>query len=453
MQVIMPEISHGNSRRRIIPPLLFGVLFGLLFLFADLGIWWSLTGFATSLIILALFTKGKTGKVDRSTPIVADAANTAARNSAALRAMMVDGIEEPLILIAPDRTVMDANSAAKALFGGKLVGQDVSLHVRHPAILGALADTKDKALQHRVEVTLTGIFERIYAVTLSRVSAPAPASDLGTGGIRPASKAENFYIVLSMHDITQMKKIERMRADFVANASHELRTPLSSLIGFLETLDGPARDDKQAQRRFLGIMHEEALRMVRLIDDLLSLSRIEIDKHVQPRDKVDIPALLSVVVRSLEPLSSGRQMDVMLDLPESVPPVRGDMDQLRQVMQNLLSNALKYGHEGTTVTIKVSLLDRLPGSAAQAGLAIAVIDKGPGISAQHIPRLTERFYRIDTARSRQLGGTGLGLAIVKHIMGRHRGRLDIDSNVGKGTTVTISLPLYENAGSKGPSIQ
>jgi two-component system phosphate regulon sensor histidine kinase PhoR len=259
-------------------------------------------------------------------------------------------------------------------------------------------------------------------------------------------------VLLSLHDITTIKRSEQQRADFVANASHELRTPLASLTGFIETLRGPARDDVPARERFLGIMHDQASRMARLVDDLLSLSRIELDEHTPPSQRVDMVRCVRAVIAALELKAAARRVRLRLVAAEAVPTVAGDGDQLTQVMQNLISNAVKYTREQTEITITLESVEAPAAGAAlvpaAAGrrpprpmVAITVADQGEGIERIHLPRLTERFYRVDPARSRALGGTGLGLAIVKHIINRHRGRLTIDSEPGRGSTFTVTLPV------------
>jgi two-component system phosphate regulon sensor histidine kinase PhoR len=248
-----------------------------------------------------------------------------------------------------------------------------------------------------------------------------------------------------LHDVTAARRSDRMRADFVANASHELRTPLASLLGFVETLRGPARDDAEARERFLGIMHEQATRMARLIDDLLSLSRIEMNEHVPPTGRVDIAEALRRVAETLQQKAAARGMRIELDAPEDLPPVVGDADELAQLFQNLVDNAVKYGRPETKVRVAARRSERsLPG--APASIEVGVADEGEGIAREHLPRLTERFYRVDTARSRAAGGTGLGLAIVKHIVGRHRGALEIESERGRGSTFTVRLPAAASRG-------
>lgn len=357
----------------------------------------------------------------------------ARRESAPLRAKIAEGIDDPLLLLDPDKKVLDANRAARELFGERLAGRDLALGLRHPDVLEAVAEIQAGGTTRRLEISLTGPVERSFTVSVARVSnrrQPGEESD-----------EPDYHIVLSMHDITQMKQAERMRADFVANASHELRTPLSSLIGFIETLRGPAKSDTAAAGHFLAIMNEEALRMARLIDDLLSLSRIELDKHVQPDSRAEIGGILEGVAKSLEPVAGARDMTIRVSVPPDLPPVRGDRDQIFQLVHNLVANALKYAGAGSVVEVSTAAGARIP-ETGHEGVVLRVDDKGPGIAPEHLPRLTERFYRVDAARSRQMGGTGLGLAIVKHIVNRHRGHLDIRSTPGVGTSVTVTLPVF-----------
>ncbi|MDX1576251.1 MAG: ATP-binding protein, partial [Kiloniellales bacterium] len=232
---------------------------------------------------------------------------------------------------------------------------------------------------------------------------------------------------------------EHMRADFVANVSHELRSPLTSLLGFIETLRGPAREDTAARERFLEVMDGEAKRMARLIDELLSLSRVESEEHLTPNGHVDVHNMLREITQSLDMRASERSMRIEVDCPEDIPPVLGERDEVTLVFRNLIENALNYGRAGTPVTITAGTVERVPGSA-NPGIRISVRDRGEGISPEHIPRLTERFYRVDKGRSRSMGGSGLGLAIVKHIANRHRGRLTIESKLGEGSVFTVVLP-------------
>ena len=245
-------------------------------------------------------------------------------------------------------------------------------------------------------------------------------------------------ILLFFRDLTPAWRIERMRADFVANASHELRTPLASILGFIETLQGPARNDAAARERFLDIMRDQAKRMTRLIDDLLSLARIEMRAHLPVTTAVDLNAVVTQVCRALEPLAQERSVTIAISGSE--PPLRvlGDRDELVRVAENVIENAIKYGESGQKVEIELRQLDAIEGR--MQAVELSVRDYGPGIASEHLPRLTERFYRVDPTASRQQGGTGLGLAIVKHIVNRHGGRLAIESERGRGTIVRIILP-------------
>ena len=238
-------------------------------------------------------------------------------------------------------------------------------------------------------------------------------------------------ILVTFRDRTSEAQLDQMRSDFVANASHELRTPLASLKGFIETLQGPARDDPAAREQFLDIMQQEASRMSRLIDDLLSLSRIEMRVHVPPRDRVDLSAVVREVSELLTPTAERLGQSIAVSVPPGVVVMRGERDELVQVVQNLVQNAIKYGKTGGHVSLRLTHdHDRV---------RLIVSDDGIGIAKQHIPRLTERFYRVSAKDSRERGGTGLGLAIVKHIVNRHRGHMDITSTLGQGTAVALSF--------------
>jgi two-component system phosphate regulon sensor histidine kinase PhoR len=258
-----------------------------------------------------------------------------------------------------------------------------------------------------------------------------------------ARLGDSGAVLLLIADMSEQRKTDRVRVDFVANASHELRTPLASLAGFIETLQGPAREDAAARTRFLAIMREQAERMSRLVNDLLSLSRIEMKAHVRPSDRVDLAAVVQHVVDSLEPRARELGVAIETSLPEGRVEVTGDRDELIQVFENLVENACKYGQSGKRVTVAV--MEPRDGQGAR----VAIRDFGPGIPSEHIPRLTERFYRVDVEDSRRHRGTGLGLAIVKHILARHLARMTIASRVGEGATFTVNFPLSLNARSAG----
>jgi two-component system phosphate regulon sensor histidine kinase PhoR len=324
-----------------------------------------------------------------------------------LLAPVLDAVAEPVLLIA-DGTVALANRAARALLGQHIVGEDARVAIRHPAATERLAAAEVD--ERPVELIGLGPLEQRWQMRVS------PVGD----GRR----------LVHLTDRTQAHAAEQMRVDFVANASHELRTPLAAVLGFIETLE--EADDEPTRTRFLQIMGNEAQRMQRLVEDLISLSRIEAEKYRLPAAAVDLAALIEEVQAELAGTSEARARDLKLQVEPGVPLVSGDRAQLSQVLHNLVGNAMKYGRAGTPVAVTLG---------RDGGLVrLVVADQGEGIAAEHLPRLTERFYRVDTGRSRSLGGTGLGLAIVKHIVERHRGRLTIASRVGEGTTVTVTLP-------------
>jgi two-component system phosphate regulon sensor histidine kinase PhoR len=256
----------------------------------------------------------------------------------------------------------------------------------------------------------------------------------------PLIAAEPMQMVLEFQEITLIQRSESMRSEFVANVSHELRSPLATLIGFIETLkeDGASADTRE---RFLGIMDGEAQRMRRLIDDLLSLTNVELREHERPRARIDLVGVLQEVTNSLTPRAFAKDVTIALNMPADIPAVIGDRDQLIQVFNNLVTNAIKYGGDGKRVDVNVTVLEN---GLSEGGLSleVRVCDYGQGIDAEHLPRLTERFYRVDKGRSRAVGGTGLGLAIVKHIVNRHRGRLFVESERSKGSQFRVRLPVY-----------
>ena len=350
------------------------------------------------------------------------------RNELWMRSSISESLDDPLLVLDDRRIVRWANRTAIGLFGERSVGRDLAGSLRHPDVLAAVDEVLAGGGGRVIEFTEPVPVERVFE---ARVKPFADRPEAAAADEAAASAA-----LLGLHDITANKRIQQMRADFVANASHELRTPLSTLIGFVETLRGPARGDVDAQDRFLAIMEEQAGRMQRLIADLLSLSRIEQDEHSPPTGRVDVVTVLRQVVDLLELRAADRGMTLTARVADGLPAVVGDEDQLIQVFQNLVINAVKYGRANTEVSIDARL------APVEAGpvVAIAVRDRGDGIERSHIPRLTERFYRVDPARSRALGGTGLGLAIVKHILSRHRGRLTVESVVGQGSTFTAFLP-------------
>ncbi len=359
--------------------------------------------------------------IERLARTLADRAGQVGRLLRANEAI-VERLPDLLLILGADGSVRRANAAARAAFGA-----DMAAVVRHPVLRAAIEQAFARhGAPQSAELTLPVPVRRDVQATVLVMDPP-----LADGG----------HAIAVLSDRTRERAVERMRADFVANASHELRTPLASLIGFIDTLRGPAADDVPAQQRFLVIMSEQAHRMNRLIDDLLSLSRIELTEHQPPGDRVDLGSLAERIVASFEPQVRSRGVTLELEVEPLLPALVADADQLEQVLQNLVENAVKYGGEGSLV--RVGIASARPGGRwpARAGVLARVSDNGPGIRKEHVPRLTERFYRVDKGRSRHAGGTGLGLAIVKHIVNRHRGQMFIESEEGRGSTFSVWLPL------------
>jgi len=324
----------------------------------------------------------------------------------------MEGIVEPLLIVANEK-VARANRAALRLLGSHIVGEDVRIAIRHPAAAEQLTHP-GKATNGSISLMGLGQRQQRWEMRTAALS-----------GQRT---------IVHLIDRTGSHAAERMRVDFVANASHELRTPLAAILGFIETLsDLNVADDRDTRERFLKIMFDEARRMQRLVDDLMSLSRIEAEKYELPRGPVDLAAIVAEVETIFHERHGERGRNVVCQIEPDLPAVNGDSAQLSQLLHNLVSNSAKYGRPGTPITIRLA-------RGAGSMVTLSVSDEGEGIHPDHIPRLTERFYRVDSGRSRAMGGTGLGLAIVKHIVERHRGRLDISSVLGKGTTISIHIP-------------
>ncbi|MGH6988744.1 MAG: ATP-binding protein [Stellaceae bacterium] len=349
-------------------------------------------------------------------------------------------LPDPVLVLDERRRIVRVNAAAEGLLGPRLLDRDLAAALRQPALLSA-ADAVLRGEGDRLaDFDLTTPVERQFSARIVPLMPPHP----------------DGAAALILHDVTALKRSERMRADFAANASHELRTPLTALIGFVETLRGPAREDQMAHDRFLAIMADQAARMARVVEDLLSLAQIEINEHHTPTAEVEIAALLDRVSIGLEQRAAARAMHIRRIILADAPPVLGDADELAQVFQNLIDNAIKYARAGTAITVEAThSIKTLAGARAGERLpamAIAIRDEGDGIPREHLARLTERFYRVDTARSRELGGTGLGLAIVKHIVNHHRGILEIDSELGQGSVFTVHLPIVTPAPAVAPAL-
>ena len=339
--------------------------------------------------------------------------------------LMLNAVPDPMVWLDAGGVIAGQNGPAEELLGDWALGRGYPTVFRQPALLGRI----ETALQRGQSAEARFVQTDQAGQTLFRVLlTPLKSAKGGMDGV-----------LLHFADITHLREAEEMRRDFVANVSHELRTPLTSILGFIETLRGPASDDKAAQERFLGIMEDEALRMNRMISDLLSLSRVEGQERQRPADDVDMAVILKGVEAALRPLVEEQGNVLILDLPDTACILKGDGDQLTQVFLNLTENALKYGGAGKTVHVT---LREGQGSGSIKGdvVQVDVQDQGEGIDAVHLPRLTERFYRVDSHRNRSMGGTGLGLAIVKHIVNRHRGRLRISSQMGQGSLFSVVLP-------------
>jgi two-component system phosphate regulon sensor histidine kinase PhoR len=338
---------------------------------------------------------------------------------------ILENLPDPLLVLGADRRPLRTNAAARALFGaraaeaGPLAGDAAAL-LRHPALAGAVERALAEGSRQAVDLVLPVPVPRELAAQVIPLDPP-----LADGG----------RLVVVLGDRTRERAVERMRADFVANASHELRTPLASIMGFIETLRGPAENDPEARARFLTIMSEQSERMRRLIEELLGLSRIELSEHQAPTGAVPLAALARAETEAMAPILASRDVHLSLELDEAATAAPADAEQLAQVLRNLLENAVRHGRQGGILTLGVGRV-----AAPRPGVTFSVTDDGPGIAREHIPRLTERFYRVDKGRARNAGGTGLGLAIVKHIVNRHRGQLTIESELGAGTTFRVWLP-------------
>ncbi len=341
-------------------------------------------------------------------------------------AAILDAFPAPVLLLDARRIVTEANQAAHEVFGMRLKDRDLAQSLRHPAALDAASAVLADGKHIKTQIILQTPVARYYELHAMPVS---PRQDT------------KVCAALVLLDVTAAHQVEQMRADFVANVSHELRSPLAALAGFIETLQGPAKEDVAARARFLSIMEGEAKRMARLIDDLLSLSRVEANEHVRPRGEVKISELLAASKAALALRAATRGIKIELQCPENLPTIAGDYDQLSEVFHNLMDNALKYGPSGQPVKVTVQMVERIPEIGGK-GVRVCVHNMGDPIAPEHLPRLTERFYRIDKARSRDIGGTGLGLAIVKHIISRHRGRLIIESSAEDGTSFSVYLSVY-----------
>ncbi|MCI5049875.1 MAG: ATP-binding protein [Rickettsiales bacterium] len=349
------------------------------------------------------------------------------------REILVDTLPDILIMINDDQQIVRTNRAARAIFGQNLAQKPLDEVIKSPSLMDSvnsvITDLKGREVEFRIEEPVI----RDFLAIIERF--PVPSG----GGIST---------IITMNDITELKSVEQMRADFVANASHEIRTPLASIRGFIETLMGPAKDDEQARTEFLQIMLDQADRMQQLINDLLSLSKIEMNANTVPISAVELDKVIRKQVEQLKHPADQKQMKLVLDIHDNLPQAKGDANELAQVVHNLVGNAIKYGYANSDVTVRAKVTSELPSDSKMRNqhrvILMSVQDQGEGIPKQHLPRLMERFYRVDSARTREIGGTGLGLAIVKGIVNRHRGAITVDSIEGEGTTFSVYLPIYED---------
>ncbi len=345
---------------------------------------------------------------------------------------LVDSLPDILIMCNNSLKIIRTNKAAREVFGQNLAKKSLSSVIPNEDLLDGVASVLEERQGRRIEFHLDNILRDFRAII---------------NLFFPAASGESIAVIITLTDITELQRVESMRSEFVANASHEIRTPLASIKGFIETLRGPARDDPNALDEFLKIMDDQASRMKNLIDDLLTLSKIQASERNIPNDKVDIVQLIRGEKEAFTWTAKDKNMVIRLDIADGMPSVYGEQGELRQVVHNLIGNAIKYGNAGTEVVVIAKITSALPDDPnfikVNRAICVSVIDSGEGIPREHLPRLTERFYRVDSARTRTIGGTGLGLAIVKHIISRHRGVLTIDSVVGEGSTFSVYLHIYD----------
>jgi two-component system phosphate regulon sensor histidine kinase PhoR len=410
------NVVRSRLYGRLLLLLAIGLVFMTLVGMQLVGPWIGIAAFAVVLVLAAIVPE--TGE---------SAANAAGRPHAADPAfgdavrLFADALPEPCIVLDRRSIVVHLNAAARQQFPAVVLASPLAFTLRVPTLLGAIDTVRKTNAPESIELHQSVPTEMWHMATVAPLAPNDPASD----GI----------LVVTMQNLTEGKRLESLRSDFIANASHELRTPLTSVVGFIDTLLGPAANDKEARERFLGLMRGQAARMAKLIEDLLSLSRIEMRQHVRPTAPVELGTLVREVAEGLHKLAEASGSSLKLNLPNEPITVAGDRDELYEVFENLIDNAIKYGADGDTIEIALSA------DAGRSGYdaMVSITDHGAGVAAEHVPRLTERFYRVDAESSRKKKGTGLGLAIVKHIVTRHRGLLQIRSRPGEGTRVDVLL--------------
>jgi two-component system phosphate regulon sensor histidine kinase PhoR len=367
------------------------------------------------------------GQVPGESVAMAIPVSTPLHASAATFDALIGAMPSPAVLLDREARVLSFNAAASAVAPSLRKGDPALLSFRTPELVDAIRRAGKKREPQRVEFFERVPVDRWFEAFVTPLQ------------LQAAAQRQSDVLLMTFNDLTPLHRVEQMRADFVANASHELRTPLAALVGFIDTLQGPAKSDAAAREKFLAIMQQQATRMARLIDDLLSLSRIELNQHLQPNTPVELQSIVCQVVDGLMPLARDREVAINVNVPPEPLIVLGDRDELIRGFENLVENALKYGASGKRVDVTLVRANTRSG-AGEAHLSVR--DFGPGIAPEHLPRLTERFYRVDVTDSRSQGGTGLGLALVKHVLARHGGRLSIESTLGQGASFTMQLPLH-----------
>jgi two-component system phosphate regulon sensor histidine kinase PhoR len=411
------EFTHSGVFRAGLVIVASAAVFVTLVVAARLSAGAALAGFVAT-ALMALVAGSRRKETARGLPAV-DQPLPPAGDS--LLEIIIDGLPDPVVALDRDGRIITFNARAVLIAPALRRGELALIALRMPEVAEAIRRVRETGEPQRVEfserVPLDRWFEAFFI---------------------PITVGSADILLMTIHDLTPLRRVEEMRADFVANASHELRTPLAALSGFIDTLQGSARDDAAARERFLPIMQAQATRMARLIDDLLSLSRIELSAHLRPETPTDLVPIVRQVTDGLETLARDRDVKILVQAPTEAFTVLGDRDELIRVFENLIENALKYGATGKGVEINFARGETVEGAPE---VQVAVRDYGPGIAPEHLPRLTERFYRVDVADSRAQGGTGLGLALAKHILNRHRGRLSIASVLGQGATFTVHLLL------------
>jgi two-component system phosphate regulon sensor histidine kinase PhoR len=402
--------------------LVIGAAFAALF-----GVYGLEIAVAAALILAATAWLSRARTLSKSSHAMGPATGGKTIDAPLLLREVVEQLPDPLMLLDDSDRVVLANAAMRAMVGTDVENKPLSMVLRTPAVLQAIEQTALTGDPSCADFVFRVPVERHYQAYVAR-TAQSPR-----------------LTAVVFHDLTAVKRAEQARADFIANASHELRTPLAAVTGFIETLRGHARDDEVARVKFLEIMSLEAQRMRRLIDDLLSLTRIEQNEHVPPSGDVNLESVVRDAAAALSPLAQADDIDIKIEVNQNSPHVAGERDELIQVFQNLIHNAIKYGKPGGHIWITFAPTVESAGRGGGAMLSVSIRDEGEGIPRESIPRLTERFYRVDVKRSRERGGTGLGLAIVKHIVNRHQGRLSIESRPGQGSTFTVLLPARSAA--------